>query len=607
MTGGAGTSSSNSVPFNDAGGTVSASAGTLSPAGGGSLAGTKLSPAAGATVRLDGGTFTLGGTATASGGGTVLVGGGTATVAAGGSATLAGSDGTTLAVGYVSNGYAYGGDLNAAAGATLTLKLSGASSVVLNSYGTVGDGAGAGAGAVVNAGNFNWSGGSIGASGGGGGLTNTGTLAVTGGGGLYGTLANNGTITHGGGGFYAEGGGVLANAAGAVYDFTADGTSIYNGGGSVAAAVTNAGLFEKTAGAGTSTVSVAFNNLVGGTVTPFSGTLYLSGGLVNAGTITVPVGSGLSVSGTLQQSLGGTFTSAGRFAAGGFVNAGGTATFGGTQQWSYGSTINNSGGSATFTTDPGTALSVLVAGGTVTFASTDHPAAVNVSAGAAAVVANAAGGGRSLLVTPSLTLAGTAGAWTGKLDLMGDDLDVPNGSLATLSSEAAEGFAGGTWNGSGGIVGSTAAADSRHLTAVGVIQSATTIGGATPIYTTFDGQSVSATDVLARYTYYGDANLDGVVNAADYARIDAGYVQHLTGWQSGDFNYDGVVDGSDYTLSDNAFNQQSGDFAAPAVAVAAVPEPAAAGLLAVATAAAVGRRRRRGGHRGSRRACVGGQ
>ena len=54
-----------------------------------------------------------------------------------------------------------------------------------------------------------------------------------------------------------------------------------------------------------------------------------------------------------------------------------------------------------------------------------------------------------------------------------------------------------------------------------------------------------------KYTYFGDANLDGVVNASDYTLIDNGFNSQtsgplLTGWFNGDFNYDGVVNGDDY-------------------------------------------------------------
>ena len=84
---------------------------------------------------------------------------------------------------------------------------------------------------------------------------------------------------------------------------------------------------------------------------------------------------------------------------------------------------------------------------------------------------------------------------------------------------------------------------------------------------TFDGQTVAAGDVEVKYTYYGDANLDGRVDGSDYSRIDNGYLSHLAGWQNGDFNYDGVINGSDYTLIDNAFNKQGPQIAAEIAAL----------------------------------------
>ena len=75
-------------------------------------------------------------------------------------------------------------------------------------------------------------------------------------------------------------------------------------------------------------------------------------------------------------------------------------------------------------------------------------------------------------------------------------------------------------------------------------------------HSTFDGEPVGDTDVLIKYTFYGDTNLDGLVNAADYTALDNGFNTQsgptpLTGWRNGDFNYDGVINGDDYTLIDN--------------------------------------------------------
>ena len=71
--------------------------------------------------------------------------------------------------------------------------------------------------------------------------------------------------------------------------------------------------------------------------------------------------------------------------------------------------------------------------------------------------------------------------------------------------------------------------------------------------------------MLVKYTYFGDANLDGTVNAADYLQIDNGLNSGGNVWRNGDFNYDGVVNGDDYSLIDNAFNTQGG------VSLAAAP------------------------------------
>ena len=173
---------------------------------------------------------------------------------------------------------------------------------------------------------------------------------------------------------------------------------------------------------------------------------------------------------------------------------------------------------------------------------------------------------RAVNVVNSLSIAGSAGAWTGKLDLGENDLVVQNGNLPQITSQIASGYNSGSWSGSG-ITSSSAATDSTQLTTLGVILNNN--GNNQPLYGNgmslglFDGQSPSATDVLVKYTYYGDANLDGKVDATDYAQIDNGFLNHLTGWFNGDFNYDGVINGSDYTLIDNAFNTQGRDLSSP--------------------------------------------
>ena len=204
----------------------------------------------------------------------------------------------------------------------------------------------------------------------------------------------------------------------------------------------------------------------------------------------------------------------------------------------------------------------------------NHIVLGNLNIGAGAVVSLSPPNGtsnRTLLVVGSLSLAGTNGAWSGKLDLSGNDLDIYQYYVYEPLSLIDNMISSGLANGTGGIVSTAAANNSAHLTTLAAILNQYSSGN--PIYgytNPFDGFDSSVNDILVKYTYYGDTNLDGKVDGTDYSRIDNGALNHLTGWFNGDFNYDGAINGSDYTLIDNAYNTQGASLEAELAAPAAV-------------------------------------
>ncbi len=188
-----------------------------------------------------------------------------------------------------------------------------------------------------------------------------------------------------------------------------------------------------------------------------------------------------------------------------------------------------------------------------------------------------ANGGR-FIKTSALTIDATAG-----LNLADNDLIFQStagtkaADLTTLFNLIKLGRAGGLWNGNE-ISSSAAASNPLHSTTLGVIVNDN--GSGSVIRSTLDGQSVDVNTVLVKYTYTGDADLDGDIDADDYAKIDGGFASHLSGYRNGDFNFSGGSPNSDdYFQIDRAFYNQG---AALASAVTPPPAPAfAASSIAV--------------------------
>src|SRR4029453_4001998 len=80
----------------------------------------------------------------------------------------------------------------------------------------------------------------------------------------------------------------------------------------------------------------------------------------------------------------------------------------------------------------------------------------------------------------------------------------------------------GTWTGKG-ITSSEAPLAPGHITTLaGILNDR---GNGTPVTASFNGETVGINDVLVKYTYNGDMDLSGSVDADDYAQIDVGFAR----------------------------------------------------------------------------------
>jgi len=160
---------------------------------------------------------------------------------------------------------------------------------------------------------------------------------------------------------------------------------------------------------------------------------------------------------------------------------------------------------------------------------------------------NLPAGSFTVLSVESLSIADT-----GVLDLARSKLVVRNGNYNDLLAyiKSARSTSANHWSGPG-LTSSAAKADATGLTGLALARN-----------DTGDGSLLNKQAIFVRYTWNGDANVDGVVNADDYFRIDSGFISQEKGWYSGDFNYDEVINADDYFLIDSAYIGQSGPLSA---------------------------------------------
>jgi hypothetical protein len=212
---------------------------------------------------------------------------------------------------------------------------------------------------------------------------------------------------------------------------------------------------------------------------------------------------------------------------------------------------------------------------TTNIGSTQHLAALNVEAGA---TARMTGG---TLVTQAINIAGAPDSWTAKLDLTSTDAIVRSSAtnkaadLAKLYNQLKQGFNNGAWTGMG-ITSSTAAANANTDTGIAVVDNAL-LG-----YSTFAGEPVTADSILLKYTYYGDIDQNGQVDADDLTVLASNFGRTSGATQvDGDIDFNGAVNADDLTVFANNFQKGVGN-PLTANSIQAVPEPHPIALLAIA-------------------------
>lgn len=216
----------------------------------------------------------------------------------------------------------------------------------------------------------------------------------------------------------------------------------------------------------------------------------------------------------------------------------GALTIQGAQTNAANSTIAMNGGALYLYTDAGSAssapLALTATAGITFFKSSQHLASLSLNGGNVMMAME-----HCYLSTRSLSVTGS-----GQFDVNENDvIDHYSGNTpySTIESEIASGYNGGGWNGKGIVTSGAKNHPYSNLAAAEASQVYNLTGSQTA---TFDGQTVDATSLLIKYTWDGDANMDGVVNAADLAQMQMGG----TTWWQGDFNHDGIVNQADFDL-----------------------------------------------------------
>lgn len=346
----------------------------------------------------------------------------------------------------------------------------------------------------------------------------------------------------------------------------------------------------------TSTVTLSGSTLL---TTPL---LDVRGGQVSTTASRIAI-SNLSVSGG-RVAISTGLSVASPVAAGGVgtINLSGTGTVAvtGSLAIQAGNVVTQTGGLLT-SVNAAISGTYFLSGGSTSLADVTGPGDASVSAAGSLSATSLQLGGLSILGTGRVTLTGgslaqpslvsqVALATTGFLDVTNQALVFRNGDLGTVRGLAQNWWNNGIRNGTG--LGSSSAT-AAGFTTIAVFPNVDSDG--MTYYSNFGTLTLLTTDLIVRYDYVGDTNIDGVLDGIDAVNILEGMSTGATGWENGDINYDGAVNALDYNLFLAAFNANLPSLGSPSSfgdgSGAAVPEPSALAIPLLATLALTRRRR----------------
>ncbi len=353
------------------------------------------------------------------------------------------------------------------------------------------------------------------------------------------------------------------------------------------------------AGSGEASFNMSNGSLIAAANFSSSVPLTLTSGTatINTSIYSVTLSGALSGSGGFRKSGAGTLTlSAANSYTGNTTISAGTLEFSGGIASNVASTINVQGGTAVFKTtnisnanlnvQTSTGATFQVASGTHTVGAISGTGTTKVAAGQLTASSGIAQGTLSVSYGAKVVTASTdalnmnlttldLGSGTsslGTIDFRNGGAIVRNATYASILAYVKAGYNDGLWDGLG--IQSTACGTNEGM-AIGILTGAEYKASNVSFFGVSD---IADSDIILKYNYKCDLNMDGIVDINDTFLFIGNYVpdQSITAdYYGGDMNYDGVVNIDDVYIFTAEFQEEM-TITAPAESV---PEPSSFALL----------------------------